>query len=181
LRRSAFLGGVGAAVLPVLTLDDLAFAADAPPPAKPVTIRHSWGIPAEEIHYVMMADPSKAPNLGTYYTVDWFRFVGTSLGVQGLAAGTLDGATIGSLSMPNGLEPVSSSRSVRRSSQRRGWSVRTAGSRRSPTSRVRPSRRRRPRARPTTSKTITSATGRSSGRARIIRRSSCRSRSSKKR
>jgi ABC-type nitrate/sulfonate/bicarbonate transport system substrate-binding protein len=104
LRRSAFLGGVGAAVLPVLTLDDLAFAADAPPPAKPVTIRHSWGIPAEEIHYVMMADPSKAPNLGTYYTVDWFRFVGTSLGVQGLAAGTLDGATIGSLSMPNGLE-----------------------------------------------------------------------------
>jgi ABC-type nitrate/sulfonate/bicarbonate transport system substrate-binding protein len=104
LRRSAFLGAMGAAALPVLTLNDLAFAADAPPPAKPVTIRHSWGIPAEEIHYVMMADPSKAPNLGTYYTVEWYRFVGTSLGVQGLAAGTLDAATIGSLSMPNGIE-----------------------------------------------------------------------------
>ncbi len=104
LQRSAFLGGVGASVLPVLTLDDLAFAADAPPPAKPVSIRHSWGIPAEEIHYVMMTDPSKAPNLGRYYTVEWFRFVGTSLGVQGLAAGTLDAATIGSLSMPNGIE-----------------------------------------------------------------------------
>ncbi len=88
----------------VLTLNDLAFAADAPVPAKPVPIRMGWGIPGEEIKYVMMTDPSKAPNLGRYYTVVWNQFAGTALGVQGIAAGTLDGATIGSLSMPNGIE-----------------------------------------------------------------------------
>ena len=82
--------GATAATLPDLTLDDLAFAADEPPPAKPVTIRMGWGIPAEEIHYVMLNDPSKAPNLGRYYTIQWNQFAGTALGVQGIAAGTLD-------------------------------------------------------------------------------------------
>jgi ABC-type nitrate/sulfonate/bicarbonate transport system substrate-binding protein len=106
LRRSTLLAGAGAvaATLPILTLDDLAFAADAPPPTKPVTIRMGWGIPAEEIHYVMLTDPSKAPNLGRYYTIVWNQFAGTALGVQGIAAGTLDAATVGSLSMPNGIE-----------------------------------------------------------------------------
>ena len=106
MRRSTFLAasGAAAATLPVLTLDDLAFAADEPPPAKPVTIRMGWGIPAEEIHYVMLNDPSKAPNLGRYYTIVWNQFAGTALGVQGIAAGTLDAATVGSLSMPNGIE-----------------------------------------------------------------------------
>jgi ABC-type nitrate/sulfonate/bicarbonate transport system substrate-binding protein len=106
MRRSTFLAGTAAiaAALPVLTLDDLAFAADQPPPAKPVTIRMGWGIPAEEIHYVMITDPSKAPNAGKYYSVEWNQFAGTALGVQGIAAGTLDGATVGSLSMPNGIE-----------------------------------------------------------------------------
>jgi ABC-type nitrate/sulfonate/bicarbonate transport system substrate-binding protein len=106
LRRSTLLAGAGAvaATLPILTLDDLAFAADAPPPAKPVTIRMGWGIPAEEIHYVMLTDPAKAPNLGRYYTIVWNQFAGTALGVQGIAAGTLDAATVGSLSMPNGIE-----------------------------------------------------------------------------
>jgi ABC-type nitrate/sulfonate/bicarbonate transport system substrate-binding protein len=100
------LAGAGAvaATLPVLTLEDLAFAADAPPPAKPVTIRMGWGIPAEEIHYVMIADPSKAPNNGRYYTVEWNQFAGTALGVQGIAAGTLDAATVGSLSITNALD-----------------------------------------------------------------------------
>jgi len=104
MRRSTFVAGVAAAALPVLTLDDLAFAADQPPPATPVPIRMGWGIPAEEIHYVMITDPTKAPNAGKYYTVVWNQFAGTALGVQGIAAGTLDGATVGSLSMPNGIE-----------------------------------------------------------------------------
>jgi ABC-type nitrate/sulfonate/bicarbonate transport system substrate-binding protein len=106
MRRSTWLAGAGAlgAALPILTLDDLAFAADAPPPAQPVPIRMGWGIPAEEIHYVMITDPTKAPNLGKYYAPVWNQFSGTALGVQGIAAGTLDAATVGSLSMPNGIE-----------------------------------------------------------------------------
>jgi ABC-type nitrate/sulfonate/bicarbonate transport system substrate-binding protein len=74
------------------------------PPAQPVKIRMGWGIPAEEIKYVMMANPSLAPNMGKWYTVEWNQFAGTALGVQGLAAGTLDGATVGSLSVANGLD-----------------------------------------------------------------------------
>ena len=74
------------------------------PPATPVKIRMGWGIPAEEIKYVMMAKPELARNMGTWYTVEWHQFAGTTPGVQGLAAGTLDGATVGSLSVANGLD-----------------------------------------------------------------------------
>ncbi|MGH3441764.1 MAG: ABC transporter substrate-binding protein [Nitriliruptorales bacterium] len=74
------------------------------PPAEPVTIRMGWGIPAEEIKYVMIATPEVAPNLGTWYEVDWNQFAGTALGVQGLAAGTLDCATVGGLSSANGID-----------------------------------------------------------------------------
>ena len=63
-----------------------------------------WGIPAEEIKYVMMHRPEVAPNLGTAYEIDWQEFSGTALGVQGLAAGTLDCATVGGLSVANGLD-----------------------------------------------------------------------------
>jgi ABC-type nitrate/sulfonate/bicarbonate transport system substrate-binding protein len=74
------------------------------PPAEPVTIRMGWGIPAEEIKYVMMKHPQVAPNLGKWYDVDWQEFSGTALGVQGLAAGTLDCATVGGLSVANGID-----------------------------------------------------------------------------
>lgn len=74
------------------------------PPAEPVLIRMGWGIPAEEIKYVMMAMPEVAPNLGTWYKIEWNQFAGTALGVQGLAAGTLDCATVGGLSSANGIE-----------------------------------------------------------------------------
>jgi NitT/TauT family transport system substrate-binding protein len=63
-----------------------------------------WGIPAEEIHYVMMEMPEVAPNLGECYEPEWQQFAGTALGVQGIAAGTLDGATVGGLSAANGIE-----------------------------------------------------------------------------
>ncbi|MFI0351178.1 ABC transporter substrate-binding protein [Actinomadura sp. 9N407] len=68
------------------------------------TIRMGWGIPAEEIKYVMQANPGTAPNLGTCYKIEWRQFAGTAPGVQGLAAGTLDGATVGGLSAANGLD-----------------------------------------------------------------------------
>lgn len=75
------------------------------PPAQPVKIRMGWGIPAEEIKYAMQRYGSQvAPLMGKWYTIEWFQFAGTALGVQGLAAGTLDCATVGSLSAPNGIE-----------------------------------------------------------------------------
>src|SRR5918996_981199 len=63
-----------------------------------------WGIPAEEIKYVMMRYPKVAPGLGSAYDIEWHEFSGTALGVQGLAAGTLDCATVGGLSVANGLD-----------------------------------------------------------------------------
>lgn len=79
-------------------------AGEAQPPDQPVTIRMGWGIPAEEVKYVMMERPEIAPNLGTWYEIKWQQFAGTALGVQGLAAGTLDCATVGGLSSANGFE-----------------------------------------------------------------------------
>jgi ABC-type nitrate/sulfonate/bicarbonate transport system substrate-binding protein len=70
----------------------------------PVKIRMGWGIPAEEIKYVMMHQPEVAQNLGKAYDIEWHEFAGTALGVQGLAAGTLDCATVGGLSVANGLD-----------------------------------------------------------------------------
>lgn len=79
-------------------------SAETEPPAEPVTIRMGWGIPAEEIKYMMMSHPELAENLGTWYDIQWEQFAGTALGVQGLAAGTLDCATVGGLSVANGIE-----------------------------------------------------------------------------
>jgi ABC-type nitrate/sulfonate/bicarbonate transport system substrate-binding protein len=81
--------------------DDSGGGAD---PREPVKIRMGWGIPAEEIKYVMMHHPQVAPNLGKAYEIEWREFSGTALGVQGLAAGTLDCATVGGLSVANGLD-----------------------------------------------------------------------------
>src|SRR3954447_1110878 len=70
----------------------------------PVTIRMGWGIPGEEIKYVMQHDPEVAAHLGKDYKIDWHEFSGTALGVQGLAAGTLDCASVGGLSVANGID-----------------------------------------------------------------------------
>jgi ABC-type nitrate/sulfonate/bicarbonate transport system substrate-binding protein len=71
---------------------------------EPVKIRMGWGIPAEEIKYVMMEHPEVAEHLGSAYEIEWQQFSGTALGVQGLAAGTLDCATVGGLSVANGID-----------------------------------------------------------------------------
>lgn len=111
LRRSGI--SVGTAVLATLVLgwsnpgfgaSGDAAASASNPPATPVTIRMGWGIPEEDIKYVMMKFPEVAPNLGKWYKVQWQQFRGTALGVQGLAAGTLDCATVGGLSVANGID-----------------------------------------------------------------------------
>jgi ABC-type nitrate/sulfonate/bicarbonate transport system substrate-binding protein len=84
--------------------DTDAAGGEAQPPDQPVRIRMGWGIPAEEVKYVMMERPDVAPNQGTWYEIEWQQFAGTALGVQGLAAGTLDCATVGGLSSANGFE-----------------------------------------------------------------------------
>ena len=88
------------------TVQPSTVASDGPssPPADRVTIRMGWGVPAEEIKYVMMQRPELAANLGTWYDIEWHQFAGTPPGVQGLAADTLDCATVGGLSVANGLE-----------------------------------------------------------------------------
>jgi ABC-type nitrate/sulfonate/bicarbonate transport system substrate-binding protein len=73
-------------------------------PGEPVKIRMGWGVPAEEIKYLMMERPEIAPNLGKSYEIEWQQFSGTALGVQGLAADTLDCASVGGLSVANGLD-----------------------------------------------------------------------------
>jgi ABC-type nitrate/sulfonate/bicarbonate transport system substrate-binding protein len=73
-------------------------------PDEPVKIRMGWGVPAEEIKYVMMEHPEVAEHLGSAYEVEWHQFSGTALGVQGLAAGTLDCASVGGLSVANGID-----------------------------------------------------------------------------
>jgi ABC-type nitrate/sulfonate/bicarbonate transport system substrate-binding protein len=84
--------------------DSSSDAAGGGPPDEPVKIRMGWGIPGEEIKYVMMEQPEVARHLGTWYEVEWQQFSGTALGVQGLAAGTLDCATVGGLSVANGID-----------------------------------------------------------------------------
>jgi len=106
-RRRRRLGALALVIVAVTTTacgsedqPDTAAAASG----EPTVIRMGWGIPAEEIKYLMKENPELAPNLGEEYTIEWNQFAGTALGVQGLAAGTLDAATVGSLSVANGLD-----------------------------------------------------------------------------
>ena len=68
----------------------------------PTKIRMGWGVPEEEVKYVLMKHPEVAPGLGKAYTLEWHQFAGTPLGVQGLAAGTLDCATVAACRSPTG-------------------------------------------------------------------------------
>ncbi len=74
------------------------------PPAQPVKIRMGWGIPAEEIHYVMMKKPEILKHHGKWYTLEWFQFQGTAPQAQALAAKSLDAGTVASLSLAQAVE-----------------------------------------------------------------------------
>jgi ABC-type nitrate/sulfonate/bicarbonate transport system substrate-binding protein len=67
------------------------------------TIRVGWTIPAEESKYWMMKRPEQFTNLGKVYNIEWTQFQGTSPMTQALAAGALDCATQGVLSLANGV------------------------------------------------------------------------------
>lgn len=67
------------------------------------TIRVGWTIPAEESKYWMMRRPTEFPNLGKTYKIEWTQFQGTAPMTQALAAGALDCATQGVLSLANGV------------------------------------------------------------------------------
>ena len=83
---------VGAAV--ILASANTAFAQQ--------TIRVGWTIPAEESKYWMMRRPAEFPDLGRAYNIEWTQFQGTAPMTQALAAGALDCATQGPLSLANG-------------------------------------------------------------------------------
>lgn len=102
--RLAALAALLAAVAIGCGDDDTSGTPSGGPPDEPVKIRMGWGIPAEEIKYLMIESPEVAPNLGKWYEVEWQQFSGTALGVQGLAAGTLDCASVGGLSVANGID-----------------------------------------------------------------------------
>lgn len=74
--------------------------------AEPVKIRMGWGIPAEEVKYVMMKRPEILKNYGKAYTLEWFQFAGTAPQATALAAGGLDAATLASLSLAESIDKV---------------------------------------------------------------------------
>ncbi len=74
--------------------------------ASPVKIRMGWGIPAEEVKYVMMKRPQILKHYGKEYTIEWFQFSGTAPQATALAAGGLDGATLASLSLAESIDKI---------------------------------------------------------------------------
>jgi ABC-type nitrate/sulfonate/bicarbonate transport system substrate-binding protein len=102
--RSAGVAVLLAAVMMIGCGSDDESSGDRASGGEPVKIRMGWGIPAEEIKYLMMEKPEVAEHLGSAYEIEWQQFSGTALGVQGLAAGTLDCASVGGLSVANGID-----------------------------------------------------------------------------
>ncbi|HAM55975.1 MAG: hypothetical protein A2X51_12480 [Candidatus Rokubacteria bacterium GWC2_70_24] len=64
----------------------------------PVKIKIGWGIPVENVKYIMMKRPEILKNHGKVYTVEWINFPTTPPQAQALAAGQIDGATLASIS-----------------------------------------------------------------------------------
>ena len=65
---------------------------------EPVKIKIGWGIPVENVKYIMMKRPEILKNHGKVYTVEWINFPTTPPQAQALAAGQIDGATLASIS-----------------------------------------------------------------------------------
>jgi sulfonate transport system substrate-binding protein len=67
--------------------------------AQPVTLKIGWGIPVENVKYIMMKKPEILKHYGKDYTVEWINFPTTPPQAQALAAGQIDGATLASISL----------------------------------------------------------------------------------
>lgn len=72
----------------------------------PVKIRMGWGIPAEEVKYVMMKRSQILKNYDKAYTLEWFQFAGTAPQATALAAGGLDAATLAALSLAESIDKI---------------------------------------------------------------------------
>ena len=96
------MGGAMAAGLAVCGLTMGALSGAATPAQAQQTIRVGWTIPAEEAKYWMMRRPAEFPDIGKAYKIEWVQFQGTAPMTQALAAGALDCATQGVLSLAQG-------------------------------------------------------------------------------
>ena len=96
ITGGTLLGGLAMSCLAAGTL------ASATPAAAQQTIRVGWTIPAEEAKYWMMRRPAEFPDIGKAYKIEWVQFQGTAPMTQALAAGALDCATQGVLSLAQG-------------------------------------------------------------------------------
>jgi ABC-type nitrate/sulfonate/bicarbonate transport system substrate-binding protein len=73
------------------------------PPDEPVKIRLAWLTPGGEVFYVMQHLPETAPNLGTWYEVEWHQMAAGQL-ARSIAGGVVDGGAIASLAFANAVE-----------------------------------------------------------------------------
>jgi hypothetical protein len=71
----------------IVVLLGLALASGAALAQEPVKIKVGWGIPVENVKYIMMKKPEILKHHGRVYTVDWVNFPTTPPQAQALAAG----------------------------------------------------------------------------------------------
>lgn len=83
----------------VMVLALLGSLAAAAPAAEPVKMKIGWGIPVENVKYIMMKRPDILKHQGREYTVEWINFPTTPPQAQALAAGQIDGGTLASVSL----------------------------------------------------------------------------------
>jgi len=83
----------------IVVLLGLALASGAALAQEPVKVKIGWGIPVENVKYIMMKKPEVLKHHGKVYTVDWVNFPTTPPQAQALAAGQIEGATLASISL----------------------------------------------------------------------------------
>jgi ABC-type nitrate/sulfonate/bicarbonate transport system substrate-binding protein len=76
------------------------------PPEEPVLIRMGWisSVPGNLGMSLMSTNPELTPNRGTWYELEFSDFPGAPAIVQGMATGSLDAGTVGSLDGAAGLD-----------------------------------------------------------------------------
>jgi ABC-type nitrate/sulfonate/bicarbonate transport system substrate-binding protein len=96
LRRPP-LAAPAVAVLALSVLTGVLVSATAA--QEPLRIKIGWGIPVENVKYIMMKKPEILKHYGKVYTVEWINFPTTPPQAQALAAGQIDGGTLASISL----------------------------------------------------------------------------------
>src|SRR3970040_2038250 len=83
----------------ILLLLGLVLASGAALAQEPVKVKIGWGIPVENVKYIMMKKPEVLKHHGKVYTVDWVNFPTTPPPAQALAARPIEGAPLASISL----------------------------------------------------------------------------------